>query len=272
MTTIDQGSGKTARGNRDYPWDDFSPKEYFKKNYVKLRDDDRQIVGIVRDFLVDAFSDSPLPPGLRGVDVGTGTNLYPALTMLPFCEGITLYDHSAANIKWLEKQHKKRWPDWRRWPSWRKAWKNFWALLRVEAPYREISHPKDVLSERVEIVKGNVLEQPVRRPWDLGTMFFVAESITGDPTEFLKAVDHFFAMLKPRAPFAMAFMEHSTGYHVGTQKFPATDIGLDDVYACLHTRADNVKIHPVVGDKPLREGYTRMIVAHGRVKHVEEIP
>ena len=185
--------------------------------------------------------------------------------MLPFCESITLCDYSTANVKWLEQQHKKKWP------SWGEAWKNFWALLGKEEVYKSVREPKDELSRRVRIVHGNVLGPLVHERWDLGTMFFVAESITGDSREFLVAVDHFFAMLKPAAPFAMAFMEHSKGYHVGSQHFPATDIDVDDVYACLHTRADNVKIHPVVGDKPLREGYTRMIIAHGRVKHVEEI-
>lgn len=259
--TVEQGS-KTARGNRDYPWDDFSSELYFASNYVKLRDDDRQIVGIVRDFFADTISHSPLPPGAQGIDVGTGANLYPALTMLPFCDSITLYDFSSANVAWLERQHAEGWP------SWRKAWKSFWTLLSKEAAYRDVPRPKDLLSKRVRIVKGNVLERPVQERWDVGTMFFVAESITGKPEEFLEALDHFFAMLTPNAPFAMAFMEHSTGYLVGDHEYPATDIGLDDVSACLSARADNVKIHPIVGDRPLREGYTRMIVAHGRVKHV----
>jgi len=271
MTTIGQGSNDVASVNRDYPWDDFSPKKYFKKNYKTLRDDDHQIVGIVRDFFAATFGGTPVPPGLRGIDVGTGTNLYPALSMLPFCDRVTLYDYSAANVKWLEQQHKKRWPAWRRWPSWRQAWKSFWKLLRTEPAYAALRRPKDALAERVEIMQGDVLAKPAQDAWDMGTMFFVAESITRDEGEFLKAVDNFFAMLKSDAPFAMAFMEHSKGYHVGTTQFPATDIDFDDIYSCLHERAHDVKIHPIVGKKPLRDGYSRMIVAHGRVKRVVEV-
>src|SRR6184192_2383524 len=95
--TTDQGS-KLARGNRDYPWDDFSPEEYFKYNYADMRDDDRQIVELVSDFFAKAFSNASLPSGARGIDVGTGSNLYPALTMLPFCESLTLYEYSASNV------------------------------------------------------------------------------------------------------------------------------------------------------------------------------
>ena len=265
MTTIDHQGPNPAHGNGDYPWDDFGSEEYFEENYIELRDDDRQIVEIVRNFFVDILAQTPLPAGARGIDVGTGANLYPALTMLPFCSSITLYEYSAANVEWLERQHKMNWPTWDR------AWKNFWELLCIEPVYATIPRPKETLSKRVQIVKGNVLEAPAHERWDLGTMFFVAESITGDDGEFQEAMKHFFAMLKPGAPFAMAFMEHSKGYHVGGHKYPATDISLDDVYACLHARAEIAKIHPVVGDNPLREGYTRMIVAHGRVKHVEEL-
>ena len=263
--TVDQGS-KTARGNRDYPWDDFSPDEYFKYNYSDMRDDDRQIVEIVRNFFVKALSDSDLPPNARGIDVGTGSNLYPALTMLPFCESVTLYEHSAANVAWLERQHAEKWP------SWDEAWESFWTVLSEKKEYRRIRQPKSALDKRLRIRKGDVLKLPIEERWDMGTMFFVAESITDRRNEFLEALDHFFAMLKPNAPFAMAFMEHSEGYHVGNQDYPATDIGRDEVKKCLRIRANDVQtVHLPPGNKPLRDKYTGMIVAHGRVKHVEEI-
>jgi hypothetical protein len=260
--TSDQGI-KTPRGNRDYPWDEFSPEEYFKYNYVGFREDDRQIVEIVRKFFVEAFSGHPLPSGARGIDVGTGANLYPALTMLPFCDSITLYEYSASNVAWLKSQNAAGWP------SWNEAWDKFWADLCMDSAYENVSNPKEELSRRVSIVQGDVLDLPIHERWDTGTMFFVAESITSKRDEFNEAVDHFFAMLKPAAPFAMAFMEHSEGYHVGTQPFPATDIGLNDVSECLGARADNVKLHRLgPGNKPLRERYEGMIVAHGLVKNL----
>lgn len=254
---------KTARGNRDYPWDEFSPEDYFKYNYIELRDDDRQIVEWVSDFFVETFSASPRPAGIRGIDVGTGSNLYPALTMLPFCETVTLFEHSTPNVRWLSEEREQGWP------SWDNAWRQFWALLRDKGPYRDISNPRAELSGRVRVKQGDVLTVPDEGPWDVGTMFFVAESITGQRGEFLAAVDHFFAMLKANAPFAMAFMEHSAGYHVGRQDYPATDIGTSDVSECLKDRAVEVEIRQLgPGNKPLREHYTGMIVACGRVKHV----
>jgi hypothetical protein len=255
----------SGHGNRDYPWDEFNPVEYLKFNYFKLRDDDREIVEIVRDFLARKVATTPLPDNARGIDVGTGANLYPALTMLPFCKKITLYEHSEANVTWLRDQIENKVP------SWDDAWSQFWNLLAERAPYREQLDPVNELVDphldRVNVVKGDVLVPSELGPFDIGTMFFVAESITGERTEFHKAIDHFFSMLKPDALFAMAFMEHSKGYHVGAQKFPATDISEQDVWDCLRTHASDFGVHRLnAEDKPLREHYTGMILAHGRRK------
>lgn len=252
------GSG---HGNRDYPWDEFNSVEYFKFNYVDLREDDQEIVEIVRDFLVRKVAATPLPKDARGIDIGTGANLYPALTMLPFCETITLYEHSEANYNWLKEQTNQNLP------SWAEAWSQFWQLLADREPYRELKDPAKELvdSERVKIVKGDVLERSTLGGFDIGTMFFVAESITGERAEFHEAIDHFFSMLKPDALFAMAFMEHSQGYQVGAQKFPATDISEKDVWDCLRAHASDYGVHRInAEDKPLREHYTGMILAHGR--------
>ena len=252
-----------GRGNRDYPWDDFNSVEYFKFNYVELRDDDREIVEIVRDFLAGELATTPLPPGARGIDVGTGANLYPALTMLPFCENILLYEHSEANVRWLLDQTRNGVP------SWDEAWSQFWKLLTEREPYRDLPEPVKLLADpnRVRVAKGDVLARSVLGEFDIGTMFFVAESITSEPAEFLEAMDHFFSMLKPDALFAMAFMEHSQGYQVGAQKFPATDIGEQDVRNCLRMHASDFSLHRLSAEhKPLREHYTGMFVAHGRRK------
>jgi hypothetical protein len=253
-------AGQAARGNHTYPWDEFCPEEYFEKNYRELRPDDRKIIGFVRDFFQKAFSASPRPSGIRGIDVGTGANLYPALTMLPFCESITLFEYSAANIAWLTKQRAAGWP------SWDQSWREFWQLLCEAGAYQDLPNPKEELSRRVHIQPGDVFELSGEEPWDVGTMFFVAESITDQRAEFLAALDHFFAMLKPNAPFAMAFMEHSHGYRSGGRSFPATDVGENDIARCLQGRAVEVETYFVeAGDKPLRTDHTGMILAHGRV-------
>jgi hypothetical protein len=261
-----QRSG-VAGCNLDYPWDEFDPETYFRRNYNILRDDDRMIVELVRDFFSATLTATPLPPNARGIDVGTGANLYPALTMLPFCEEITLFEFSAANVEWLKSQREHDWP------SWDEAWDQFWMLLCKQPTYQSVTEAARELAERTRIVQGSIFElqgQERAGRWDIGTMFFVAESITGQQAEFLSAVDHFFSVLAPNAPFAMAFMEHSDGYQVKDRQYPATDIDEGDVADCLGERAHDVWVHRIgSGGRPLRKGYTGMILAHGRVKHTK---
>src|SRR5215813_2214758 len=86
--------------NGEVDWSAFDSEAYFAHNYRTLRDDDREIMKIVRDWFVTAA----IGPEAVGVDVGTGTNLYPALAMLPFCSRLELRELSPPNVAWLKKQ------------------------------------------------------------------------------------------------------------------------------------------------------------------------
>ena len=70
------------------------------------------------------------------------------------------------------------------------------------------------------MVKGNLFDLPTDR-FHVGTMFFVAESITEQADEFELALRAFTRSLKRGAPFAAAFMRNSTGYTVNDRDFPA---------------------------------------------------
>jgi len=98
--------------------------------------------------------------------------------------------------------------------------------------------------------------------YNIGTMFFVAESITTRTAEFRHAVRRFVRSLKPGAPFAAAFMRDSSGYYVDGQRFPACAIEEKHVKAALAREARNVNIS-VVESNDLREGYCGMMVATG---------
>ncbi|GAB3882165.1 SCO2525 family SAM-dependent methyltransferase [Kibdelosporangium lantanae] len=245
------------RGQNDFDWNGFDTAVYYAHNYLSLRDDDREIIERVGDHFAARLRDRQ---GLRGIDVGTGPNLYPALTMLPFCSTVTLFEHARTNLDWLFEQKDNGWP------SWDDAWGQCWKVLSDLPVYQQFDDPQNRLVERADIQPGNVYELSPEKPYDVGTMFFVAESITERESEFRSGVDHFLDALVPGAPFAIAFMEHSAGYHVADHEFPATDIDGGTVRRCLATRVDDVQIERIkTGDKPLRDGYTGMLLALGRV-------
>jgi hypothetical protein len=243
--------------NAEYEWDEFDPVDYVNRNYAELREPDRRILNEVRKyFTAVAAQDQPLP-GSRGIDVGSGANLYPALSMLPFCGEITLTDHSESNVEWLDKEVL--------WYS--TSWDPFWRELALSRPYAAISNPRAQLWYKAKVQKGDLFKLP-RARWDIGTMFFVAESISAERYEFQRATHRFVRALKPGKPFAAAFMAGSRGYEVGGHAFPAVAVDEADVRECLSDVAHEVDIHvwPVDPNKhePLREGYSGMILALGK--------
>jgi hypothetical protein len=253
--------------NADAPWNMFSSHDYWRRNYRKLQAEDREIIHRVSHFLVSALAGKP--PVQRAIDVGAGTNLYPALLMLPWTEQIMLADFSKSNVSWLQDQLADSTSPWRRlWTPW--PWRHFWREMRKAKGYGDVSRPRQRLREACASEPGHagieqlsVFDLPKAR-WDLGTMFFVAESITTDPVEFRAAVAAFISALTPGAPFAAAFMAGSDGYPVDGTHFPALPIKPDDVRRQLKdlgVREPSVDLLDTRAQ--VRDGYAGMIVATG---------
>ena len=235
--------------NKQVDWDDFDSEAYLSHNYQAVRDDDRQIVEIIRDFFVGQDVDS----GSRAIDVGTGSNLYPALAMLPFCAHLDLWELGATNVAWIRRQV----------AHFDDNWLDFWDVYKARQPYGRLADPRATLAARAEVHRASIFELP-SRTWDLGTMFFVACSMSADIAEFRQGVRAFMTALKPGAPFAAAFMAKSQGYRVGEHWFPAVAVDTDEVVQALSPVAYDVQVSRIELGNPLRDGYSGMIVATGR--------
>jgi hypothetical protein len=238
------------RSNAAYDWDDFDPEVYVKANYQELHDDDATILDMVGQYFEREASRTR---GLQGIDVGAGANLYPTLAMLPYCESVTLFERSSANRNWLHRQRE----------TYDDIWDPYWNILSKRETYQAIE-PRECFRQRITVRYGDILRPPGRERWGIGTMFFVAESITPQEREFYAALDNFVGRLKPGAPFAAAFMRESRGYRVAGIDFPAVSITPVDVEHRLEPLVDYLEVLPVVSSKPLREGYKGMILALGR--------
>lgn len=246
--------------NADAPWNMFSSQDYWRRNYSKLQAEDREIIRRVSHFFVSALAGCP--PVQRAIDVGAGTNLYPALLMLPWAEQILLADFSKSNVIWLQDQLADNVSPW--------PWCSFWQEMQEAKGYSDVNRPRKRLREACVSEPGHagieqlsVFDLPKAR-WNLGTMFFVAESITEDPAEFRAAVAAFVGALTPGAPFATAFMAGSDGYPVDGTHFPALPIKPDDVrrpLTELGVREPNVDLLDT--SYRVRDGYAGMIVATG---------
>jgi NNMT/PNMT/TEMT family protein len=233
--------------NRQAPWGAFDSRDYHDHNYQDLRDDDLQIMERVRDHFGAAGVD-----GGRGIDIGAGTNLYPALAMLPFCTRIDLREFSEPNVEWLRRQVRG---------GYATNWDQFWSVYQKHPAYAGTLDPRAALRERVRVQRQSVFDLPKAR-WDIGTMFFVACSISTEMCEFDLAVRTFAQSLRPGAPLAAAFMKKSTGYPVGDIVFPAVPIDEHDIRRSFASVAE-IEVHEVVSREPLRPGYESMIITLG---------
>lgn len=164
--------------NADVEWADFPSEDYWDRNYKKLLPPDRKILQLVGSFFSKTCSIKPRVQ--RAVDVGSGTNLYPALLMLPWANQILLTDYSESNVRWLRSQVMDDDVPW--------TWQPFWCELRTHKGYNQISQPRKPLREactdaegRAAIERRSVVDPPGAQ-WQLGTIFFVAKSITSDQT------------------------------------------------------------------------------------------
>ncbi|EFC83082.1 SCO2525 family SAM-dependent methyltransferase [Parafrankia sp. EUN1f] len=248
-------SGPAWTGNSKGPWDLFDPKEYHGDNYAVLRDDDREIIEGVRDFFVTFAAEAADGPTLRGLDVGSGSNLYPALTMLPWCRRLTLVEFSAKNVEWLRDEVQ----------SYGSSWDPFWDVLSKERAYADAGDPRRALAERTEIRRGSVFDLP-RARWDIGTMFFVACSISTLKSESERAARCFLDALVPGAPFAMAYMEKSSGYSIGGVSFPAVPLSMAEIGESIEGIVTDLETHRIETEVLLREGYEAMVLVRGRTR------
>jgi hypothetical protein len=249
--TLSEPAASSPALNAQYPWDEFASADYCDHNYLELRKDDAEILGIAASWFAEAMDGRTG----HGVDVGAGPNLYPSLSMLPHCSKLTLREYSAANVAFLREQTAKL-PE---------RWRPFWDVVCARSASGDFDEARELLAERAEVEQGSIFELP-RASWDLGAMFFVAESLSEDPAEFESATASFVRALRPGAPFAAAFMEHSLGYDVAGVSFPATPVGEKEITTCLDRVADDLKVHWVEMRPKLRPGLNGMIVAVGRAR------
>ena len=258
-----QGDEGAPKHNSEVSWEAFDPEAYWDHNYRSLRKDDLEIVQTVAEFFSRRIAGRPDAGRLRGIDVGAGSNLYPALSMLPWANRILLTDVSSSNCAWLADAVRGPRaggvrPDW--------SWTPFWHEFLLSPGYERIRDPRVALADgRVEVRQTGVMDLPEAQ-WDLGTMFFVAESMTSYENEFDNATAHFMRALTPGAPFAAAFMDSSVGYVVADQSFPAVgSVNRTRAKRELDRFSDDVVVKKVTvpPQDALREGYDGMIVAVG---------
>ncbi len=248
--------------NADVSWASFDPIAYVDHNYRALQAEDEEIIHIVRDHFGDHFR-GRTPGPVSGIDVGAGANLYPALAMLPWCDEITLLERSSANVRYLESQV----------GSYDANWDQFWRVLCKNEAYAALDmDPRAKFRDAVRVEPGNLFDL-VRHEgrWSMGTMFFVAESMTTSHKEFARGVECFLRASHParRSP---PRSWNIPGLYAGEHFFPACDVGELEVYEKPRAFCGRVQDDAPQGFGRRTRRLFGMIVAYGRRNSDSGIP
>jgi hypothetical protein len=102
--------------------------------------------------------------------------------------------------------------------------------------------------------------------YDLGSMHFVAESITEDVDEFAALCARFARAVRPGGPLVAAFMENMGSYRLGDgSTWPAVRVNSDIVRTAFAGHATAIEVTRINADPTLPDyGYTGMVLMTAR--------
>jgi hypothetical protein len=235
--------------NADANWQAFDPDAYFEHYYGEPHSDDllvaRKAAAALRDFS-DGRHD------LSILDVGTGANLIPLLAALPIAQSLTAWEYAASNVAWLEAEFQR--------DSLRPQWQHFWSQV-VEvygADFASFDVPEK-LKLCAHTQQGSIYDLPAAQ-WDAASMFFCAESITREWSEFAAACTAFAHAVRSGGALVAAFLARSAGYEVAGIEYPAVSIDEASVTALFAPLCRSISVETIgLRDSEIRSGYSGMI-------------
>lgn len=191
--------------NGDVAWDGFDTGGYVADNYATLHDFDRQIITTLSPYY------RALRPGslASSLDIGTGPNVYPLMLAAAASRRLEALDYSASNVAYLRGICRDG-AD----PSWHP----FWQLCRQLNAI--LPTDLDDLLQRLTVRQGDAFDLP-SLGYDLVSMFFVAESVTGDRDEFEELCRRFARAAVTGGHLVAAFMAGMPDYALGGETLPA---------------------------------------------------
>ena len=234
--------------NGDVDWDSFDTATYIADNYAELHSADREIISRLSGFYRE------LPPGSvqRSLELGAGPNLYPLMLAGCVSRHIEVVERSAANVTHLRNVFSQDPPP--------EHWQPFWRLSRELNP----ALPQDLRSvlDRVVCRQGNAFDLEPGL-YGLGSMFFVAESVTSDENEFRTMCCRFVESVRPGGYVVAAFMAGMSEYGVAEEVLPSYPLSEDRLADVFGAYTERLQIRKIPPDASLPYQYDGMLLMTG---------
>lgn len=237
-----------ARRNADVPWDAFDVERYVADNYAALHDADREIIQRLSAY----YRRMPAGSAGRTLELGAGPNLYPLMLAAGVSRAIDVVEPSAANVAHLRRVLSGP-PD--------AHWTPFWETCRAGNP--DLPENLSRVLSKVRVLHGGADDLPVG--WYGGaSMFFVAESVTGDLQEFRAICARLACAVRPGGHVVAAFMAGMPSYELAGQLLPSCPVDAWTVREALAPHLRNLRVGHIRPDPSLPYDCDGMLLATGR--------
>jgi NNMT/PNMT/TEMT family len=250
----DDDSAQLPSGNADYQWAQFDSEAYFQHYYGQPHPDDDRVIKCAVAAMKGV---APVDAKFDVIDVGTGPNLIPLFCALPRSRSLTVWEYAQSNIAWLEEEMLCE--------EMRPQWQHFWRVTREAylPDYRLPDDPMPIIRASCTVKQGSIFDLP-ERTWDIATMFFCAESITGRQDEFEAACSAYARCVKPGGTLLAAFLVRSAGYVVADHPFPSLNLSAESIEAVFERHARTLATEKIgIVEREIRSGYAGFVFLNG---------
>ncbi|MFI8106680.1 class I SAM-dependent methyltransferase [Streptomyces sp. NPDC086023] len=253
------GSGtEEVRRNAHADWDRWPVEDYLEENYRRLYACDAAVIRHHSAYC------RPLPAGsvAEALELGCGPNLYPLMILAAASGRIDAVEPGAAGYAYLRRQLHHG-PE--------ASWQPFYDLCRRLNPALPAS--LSTALERVRPLHGDVSQVRQYR-YGLGSMTFVAESVTEDGAEFAALCRAFLGCIRPGGGVLAAFMENMPSYRIGEGPlWPAFPVDAPAVREVFAPHTDRLVVRRVPKDPALPDyGHTGMLLLSGTRRSDADVP
>jgi hypothetical protein len=228
-------SGGRALRNGDMAWNDFDTEGYVADNYATLHDFDRHIITAL-----SPYYRSLAPRSLAcSLDVGTGPNLYPLMLVAAASRRQEVLERGARNVAYLRRACREGADP---------AWAPFWRLCRQLNP--ALPTELDEVLRGLVVHQGDAFHLPSGR-YGLVSMFFMAESVTGDRDEFEQLCHRFALAAAAGGHLVAAFMAGMPEYELGGQTLPSFAVDRHTLEAVMRPVTRQLRVWQLPADPTL---------------------
>ncbi len=236
--------------NRDADWDAWPVADYLAENYRRLHRADEAVI----DHHSAVYARIPPDSLDRTLECGAGPNLYPLALAAAASRLVHAVEPSAASVAYLRRQLRDG-PD----PS----WEPFYARCRLRNPALPPSLAQAL--SRVRVTRADAFALPEGR-YALGSMNFVAESVTEDREEFAAFCRAFARAVRPGGHLVASFMENMGRYSIaGGRDWPGVPVDAERVAEVFARHTTDLEVRRIDADPDLPDwGYTGMVLLSAR--------